>query len=219
MEVLLAAGIKVHRITNLANELAMALRARRIRLVAPIPGKNTVGIEVPNPHREVVLLRDLLESEAYHASRPEIPILLGKDGAGNTVVSDLSLMPHMLIAGATGSGKSVCLNSLIITCLMTRSPEELKMILVDPKMVELSDFADIPHLLCPVVTDIRGKGLMVAVEFADTIRAGDVFEGMLARGILVGCNPSYNCVRFMPPLTTGQDQIHTIADTLKDVLL
>ncbi len=154
-EVLLAAGIKVHRITNLASELAMALKARSIRLVAPIPGKSTVGIEVPNPKREIVHLRDLLESETYQASSHEIPVLLGKDGAGNPIVSDLTLMPHMLIAGATGSGKSVCLNSIIITSLMTRSPEEVKLILVDPKMVELSDFADIPHLLCPVVTDMK----------------------------------------------------------------
>jgi len=154
-EVLLAAGIKVHRITNLASELAMALKARSIRLVAPIPGKSTVGIEVPNPKREIVHLRDLLESETYQASSHEIPLLLGKDGAGNPIVSDLTLMPHLLIAGATGSGKSVCLNSIIITVLMTRSPEEVKLILVDPKMVELSDFADIPHLLCPVVTDMK----------------------------------------------------------------
>ena len=154
-EVLLAAGIKVHRITNLASELAMALKARSIRLVAPIPGKSTVGIEVPNPKREIVHLRDLLESETYQASSHEIPLLLGKDGAGNPIVSDLTLMPHLLIAGATGSGKSVCLNSIIITILMTRSPEEVKLILVDPKMVELSDFSDIPHLLCPVVTDMK----------------------------------------------------------------
>jgi len=154
-EVLLAAGTKVHRITNLANELAMALKARSIRLVAPIPGKSTVGIEVPNPTREIVHLRELLESDVYQASRHEIPLLLGKDGAGNPIISDLTLMPHLLIAGATGSGKSVCLNSIIITVLMTRSPEEVKLILVDPKMVELSDFAEIPHLLCPVVTDMK----------------------------------------------------------------
>ena len=154
-EVLLAPGIKVHRISNLASELAMALKAKRIRIVAPIPGKNTVGVEVPNPQREVVCLRDLLESDTYLTSRHEIPLLLGKDGAGHPIISDLTLMPHLLIAGATGSGKSVALNSVIVTCLMTRAPEELKLILIDPKMVELSDFADIPHLLCPVVTDMR----------------------------------------------------------------
>jgi S-DNA-T family DNA segregation ATPase FtsK/SpoIIIE len=154
-EILLAPGIKVHRISNLANELAMALKARRIRIVAPVPGKNTVGIEVPNPQRAIVGLRELLQSDVYRASRHEIPLLLGKDGAGHPVISDLTMMPHVLIAGATGSGKSVCLNASIITSLMTRSPEELKMILVDPKMVELSDFADIPHLLCPVVTDMK----------------------------------------------------------------
>lgn len=154
-EILLAPGIKVHRISNLANELAMSLKARRIRIVAPVPGKNTVGIEVPNPQRAIVGLRELLQSDAYRANRHEIPLLLGKDGAGHPVISDLTMMPHVLIAGATGSGKSVCLNASIITCLMTRSPEELKMILVDPKMVELSDFADIPHLLCPVVTDMK----------------------------------------------------------------
>lgn len=154
-EVLLAAGIKVHRITNLANELAMNLKARKIRIVAPIPGKNTVGIEVPNRTREVVYLRELLETHEATASRCELPIFIGKDGAGNPISSDLTLMPHLLIAGATGSGKSVALNSVITTFLMMRSPEELKMILIDPKMVELTSFADLPHLLCPVVTDMK----------------------------------------------------------------
>ncbi len=154
-EVLPAAGIKVHRISNLAREIAMALKAKKIRIVAPIPGKNTVGIEVPNRQRELVSLRDLLESETVTTRRSKIPILLGKDAAGNAITSDLAQMPHLMIAGATGSGKSVAINSIITTLLMTRSPDELKMILIDPKRVELSDFEDIPHLLCPVVADMK----------------------------------------------------------------
>lgn len=154
-EVTLGPGIKVHKIVSLADDLAMALSARSIRVVAPIPGKSAVGIEVPNGTREVVNLKDLLQSRQYRESELRIPILLGKDAAGEPIIEDLARMPHLLIAGSTGSGKSVCINSIIASFLMTRTPDDLKLILVDPKMVELSSFEDIPHLLTPVITDMK----------------------------------------------------------------
>ncbi|MGE3165192.1 MAG: DNA translocase FtsK [Planctomycetota bacterium] len=154
-EITLGPGIKVHKIVSLADDLAMALSARSIRVVAPIPGKSAVGIEVPNRTREVVNLKDLLQSRQYRESELRIPILLGKDAAGEPIIEDLARMPHLLIAGSTGSGKSVCINSIIASFLMTRTPDDLKLILVDPKMVELSSFEDIPHLLTPVITDMK----------------------------------------------------------------
>jgi hypothetical protein len=154
-EVSLAAGIKVHKIVSLADDLAMALKAESIRIVAPIPGKNTVGVEVPNKVRVTVGLRELLESRELKERKDRLPLALGKDIAGNPIISDLGEMPHLLIAGSTGSGKSVCINSIIVNLLMTKTPHEVKLILIDPKMVELAPFEDIPHLLTPVVTDMK----------------------------------------------------------------
>lgn len=154
-EVSLAAGIKVHKIVSLSDDLAMALSARSIRVVAPIPGKSAVGIEVPNRKREAVGLKELLLSKKYADLDYQLPLLIGKDVSGMPIIEDLAAMPHLLIAGSTGSGKSVCINAIIISMLMTRSPQELKLILVDPKMVEMSSFEDIPHLLTPVITDMK----------------------------------------------------------------
>lgn len=154
-ELALAAGIKVHKIMNLADDLAMALKAPSIRIVAPIPGKSTVGVEVPNKTRGIVRLRELLEAPEFREEEYQLPLALGKDVAGAPVISDLGDMPHLLIAGSTGSGKSICINSIITTLLLTRTPDEVKLILVDPKMVELAQFENIPHLLAPVVTDMK----------------------------------------------------------------
>ncbi len=154
-ELALAAGIKVHKIMNLADDLAMALKAPSIRIVAPIPGKSTVGVEVPNKTRGIVRLRELLEAQEFREEEYQLPLALGKDVAGAPVISDLGDMPHLLIAGSTGSGKSICINSIITTLLLTRTPDEVKLILVDPKMVELAQFENIPHLLAPVVTDMK----------------------------------------------------------------
>jgi S-DNA-T family DNA segregation ATPase FtsK/SpoIIIE len=154
-EISLAAGIKVHKIMNLADDLAMALKAQSIRIVAPIPGKSTVGIEVPNESRSMVGLRELIELMREDPKSYKLPLGLGRDTAGNPMIADLGEMPHLLIAGSTGSGKSVCINSVIISILMTKTPDEVKLILVDPKMVELAQFETIPHLLCPVVTDMK----------------------------------------------------------------
>ena len=154
-ELELAAGIKIGKIIGLSDDIARALKAQSVRVVAPIPGKSTVGVEVPNSTRQIVRLRELFESGILQRKRMTIPLLLGKDASGEPLVADLAQMPHLLIAGATGSGKSVCMNSIIMTFLLTQSPEDVKLILVDPKMVELSAFRDIPHLMTPVLTDMK----------------------------------------------------------------
>ena len=154
-ELELAAGIKIGKIIGLSDDIARALKAQSVRVVAPIPGKSTVGVEVPNSTRQIVRLRELFESGILNRKRMTLPLLLGKDASGEPLVADLAQMPHLLIAGATGSGKSVCMNSIIMTFLMTQTPEDVKLILIDPKMVELSAFRDIPHLMTPVLTDMK----------------------------------------------------------------
>ena len=153
-ELKLGAGIKVSQIATLSNDIARALKAHAIRVVAPISGKNTVGIEVPNLDKEPVRLRELINLAGKKASGMGLPLFLGKDAGGSALVADLRRMPHMLIAGTTGSGKSVCLNAITLSLLMTKRPDHVKMILVDPKMVEMSQFKDVPHLMCPIVTDM-----------------------------------------------------------------
>ncbi len=147
-------GVRVQRVTALQNDLALALAARSIRMQAPVPGQSVIGIEIPNAKASVVTLREVLESEQCEALKSPLKIALGKDVSGTPVLADLARMPHLLIAGSTGSGKSVCLNSLISCLLFHNSPERLRLLMVDPKMVELTVFNDVPHLLAPVVTDV-----------------------------------------------------------------
>lgn len=154
-EVELEPGLRLSKITGLSDDLAIALRAPSVRIVAPIPGKNTVGIEAPNDTRQIVRLREVIEETDGQARRMKIPIFLGKDVAGNPMVVDLAALPHLLIAGRTGTGKSVCLNSIITSILMTRGPDEVRMLMIDPKMVELSGYRKLPHLMHPVVTDMK----------------------------------------------------------------
>ncbi len=146
-------GIKVGRIAALADDLALAMRAQSLRIVAPIPGKAAVGIEVPNPRPRLVLLRELIESERFQQPGRTLPVAIGRNLEGGEVVDDLAKMPHLLIAGATGSGKSVCINSLITSLVYAHPPEKLKFLMIDPKMVELSMYAALPHLGLPVVTN------------------------------------------------------------------
>ncbi len=148
-----APGIKISRIVNLADDLSMALKAISIRVIAPIPGKAAIGVEVPNKNREPVSIRAVLESEAFSAAPSPLSIALGKDTNGQPVVANLARMPHLLIAGATGTGKSVCINSLLSSLLYRNTPEELRLLLIDPKRIELSTYEGIPHLIHPVVTD------------------------------------------------------------------
>ena len=161
-EVELEAGLRLSKISGLADDLAIALRVPSVRIVAPIPGKNTVGIEVPNNERQLVRLREVIEESAGKARKMRIPIYLGKDVSGNPMIVDLSTLPHLLIAGRTGTGKSVCLNSIIVSMLMSRGPDDVRMLMIDPKMVELSPYKRLPHLMHPVVTDMRKAEAILA---------------------------------------------------------
>ena len=152
-EILPAPGVKLAKITNLADNIALRLAAQSVRIVAPIPGKHAVGIEIPNRRRNIVSFGELLREDSFRAQKAAIPIALGKDIPGDAQIVDLTRMPHVLIAGATGSGKSVCVNSIICSVLYRRSHREVRMILIDPKIVELKFYNDIPHLLTPVITD------------------------------------------------------------------
>lgn len=152
-ELLPAAGVKVERISGLSNNLALSLKATSVRVQAPIPGKGLVGIEVPNATAMMVYLRELMEGDLWRAGKTRLPLVFGKDVGGNDLVADLATMPHLLIAGATGTGKTVCMNSVLAGLLMARTPDQLKLILVDPKIVEFSFYNGMPHLLAPVVTD------------------------------------------------------------------
>ncbi len=154
-ELELAAGVKVSQISALANDMARALGAGAVRVVAPLPGKHTIGIEVPNSEKEKVRMKDMMQLAGSKPRGMAIPLFLGKDSSGEALVSDLTKMPHLLIAGTTGSGKSVCINSIITGILLTRRPDEVKMILIDPKMVEMTAFNMIPHLMCPIVTETQ----------------------------------------------------------------
>jgi len=150
-----APGVKINKVVSLADDLAMALRATTIRIVAPIPGKSVIGIEVANVNREPVRLEDIITSEAFERSKSKLTLALGKDITGNPVMTDLAKMPHLLIAGATGSGKSVALNAMICSILYKATPDETKLLLIDPKRIELSAYEGIPHMISPVVVDAR----------------------------------------------------------------
>jgi S-DNA-T family DNA segregation ATPase FtsK/SpoIIIE len=153
-EILPAPGVKLSRIVNLQDNIALRLAASSVRIVAPIPGKHAVGIEVPNKKRNIVSFREIIEGELRReGKKQEIPVVLGKDITGEAMAIDLALMPHLLIAGSTGSGKSVCVNAMILSILYQRHPADCKLIMIDPKIVELKLYNDIPHLLTPVITE------------------------------------------------------------------
>ena len=161
-EIQLEAGLRLQKVTALADDLAIALRVPSVRIVAPIPGKNTVGVEVPNENRQVVRLREVMEQCEGKIGRMNIPLFLGNDAVGAPMLVDLAKMPHLLIAGRTGTGKSVCLNAIISSILMTRRPDEVRMLMIDPKMVELSGYGRLPHLMHPVVTDMKKAEAILA---------------------------------------------------------
>ena len=150
-----APGVKINKIVNLSDDLSLALRAASIRIVAPIPGKAVIGIEIPNSVRETVRFKEVVVSNAFEKSKSKLPLCLGKDIVGNPVVAELDKMPHLLIAGATGSGKSVALNAMICSFLYRSTPDQVRLIMVDPKRIELSSYDGIPHLITPVVTDVK----------------------------------------------------------------
>jgi S-DNA-T family DNA segregation ATPase FtsK/SpoIIIE len=181
-EIALETGLRVNRVTALADDLALNLRVPSVRVVAPIPGKNTVGIEVPNEHRATVRLKELLTADA-RAAGARLPLYLGKDSEGRPLMYDLADMPHLLIAGRTGTGKSVCLNAVILSLLMTRTPDDCKLILIDPKMLELSEYSKIPHLMHPVVTDMKKAEAILAWAVDKMDERYDLLKRARVRGI------------------------------------
>ena len=175
-----AAGVKISKIVGLADDLALALKAESIRVVAPIPGKGTLGIEIPNVERQPVVIRDIISASEFKQQKGKLILALGKDTTGKPVFGDLSKMPHLLIAGATGTGKSVCLNAIIISLLYRATPEEVRLLLIDPKRIELSSYEGIPHLLHPVVTDPKKANIALKWAVAEMERR---YELLTLKGV------------------------------------
>ena len=178
-----ARGVKVSRIANLQDDLALAMKATAIRIIAPIPGRGAVGIEIPNEHPAIVYLKDTLASEAFQQLKTEIPIALGKDTTGRVACADLAKMPHLLVAGATGSGKSICLNALLTGMIFRSTPAEVRFVLIDPKRLELPRYAGIPHLLSPVVTDAKQAGMALQWLVSEMDRRYDILSTLTVRDI------------------------------------
>lgn len=208
-----APGIKVSRITGLSNDIALALATSEIRMEAPIPGKAAIGIEVPNRNKTSVYLRSLIESKEYKAVSSNIPFALGKDIAGKNIIASIDKMPHLLIAGATGSGKSVCINSLIMSILFKGKPDEVKLILVDPKVVELSVYNGLPHLLIPVVTDPRKAANALNWAVSEMTNRYKVFAANSVRDI-----QTYN-EKMLRENGEKMPQIVIIIDELADLMM
>ena len=207
-----APGIKVSKITSLSNDLAMALATSQIRMEAPIPGKAAIGIEVANKIKSSVHLRSIVESKEYKSANTNIPFALGKDIAGKNIVASIDKMPHLLIAGATGSGKSVCINTLIMSILFRAKPDEVKLILIDPKVVELSIYNSVPHLLIPVVTDPRKAANALNWAVSEMTNRYKIFAANSVRDIF-----SYN-ERMIKENKEKMPQIVIIIDELADLM-
>ena len=178
-----APGIKINKITSLADDLALGLKAASVRIVAPIPGKSAVGIEVANREKEIVYLKEILASEAFKKARSKLTLALGKDISGRPVVTDLAKMPHLLIAGATGTGKSVCLHAMLLSLLYKATPEEVRLLLIDPKRIELSVYENIPHLLYPVVLEPKTATQALKWAVAEMERRYQLLEEARARNL------------------------------------
>jgi S-DNA-T family DNA segregation ATPase FtsK/SpoIIIE len=222
-----AVGVKGSQIVNLVKDLARALSVVSIRVVETIPGKSCMGLEIPNPHRQTVRLSEILGSEAYHALNSPLAIALGKDIAGNPVVADLGRMPHLLVAGTTGSGKSVALNAMILALLYKAEPRNIRLILIDPKMLELSVYQDIPHLLTPVVTDMKQAVNALTWCVAEMDRRYKLMNWIGARN-LSGYNHRVTEQKFEDPFAldagkaetlTPLPQIVVVIDELADLMM
>ena len=207
-----APGVKVSRITSLADDIALNLAAMSVRIEAPIPGKAAVGVEIPNDKVEMVRLRDVLESPDARKHPSRIAVGLGKDNSGRYIVADIAKMPHVLIAGQTGSGKSVCINAIITSILFRASPEEVKLILIDPKVVELSIYNDIPHLVCPVVTDPKKAASALDWAVAEMTKRYKLFAERGVRDI-----KGYN--KSLKPGEKLMPQMVIIIDELADLMM
>jgi len=212
-----AEGVRVNKIANLADDIALNLAAETIRIEAPIPGKQAVGIEIPNKEKESVPLRDVIESEEFEDNNSKLSVALGKDVAGKVVLADIAKMPHVLIAGSTGSGKSVCINTIITSIIFNSKPSEVKLVMVDPKVVELSVYNGIPHLLIPVVTDPRKAAGALAWAVQEMDHRYNLFAEKGVRD-LKGYNASLE--RETEDGTTGKlPQIVIIVDELADLMM
>ena len=209
-----AEGVRVSKIANLADDIALNLAAESIRIEAPIPGKQAVGIEIPNTENEVVHLRDIIASDAFQGHKSKLAFALGKDVAGKEVVADIAKMPHVLIAGATGSGKSVCINTLIASIIYKAKPSEVKLLMVDPKVVELSVYNGIPHLLIPVVTDPKKAAGALAWAVQEMINRYNLFAKKGVRDI-----KGYNEAVEKEGETGKLPQIVIIIDELSDLMM
>lgn len=214
-----AVGVKVSKIVNLSDDLALALAAKDIRIEAPIPGKSAVGIEVPNQEISLVSLREVLESPKYKQNKTKLAIGLGRDISGEPVIADLARMPHLLIAGATGSGKSVCINAIVTSLLMKAKPNEVKLMMIDPKMVELSVYNGIPHLLIPVVTDPKKASQALKKVVEEMERRYELFSNTGTRNI-----EGYNeYIRSQSKKKSGEKEplpyIVVIVDELADLMM
>ena len=209
-----AEGVRVSKIANLADDIALNLAAETIRIEAPIPGKQAVGIEVPNKEKEAVHLREVLESEEFRNNKSKLTVALGKDVAGNIQLADIAKMPHVLIAGSTGSGKSVCINTIITSIIYNAKPSEVKMVMVDPKVVELSVYNGIPHLLIPVVTDPKKAAGALAWAVQEMDNRYNLFASKGVRDIK-GYNKAIEKEEGMGKLP----QIVIIVDELADLMM
>ena len=214
-----AAGIKVSKIANLSDDLALAMRALAVRIVAPIPGKAAVGIEIPNSVRQPVALKEILASEEFHSQQGQLPLALGKDILGRPVITDLAQIPHLLIAGATGSGKSVGINAMVCSLLFRVSPEEAKFIMIDPKMLELSVYEGIPHLLAPVVTNPKRAALALRGVIEEMERRYALLADKGVRNV-----EGYNTLIAMKKPETSEEEeplpyIVVVIDELADLMM
>ena len=209
-----AEGVRVSKIANLADDIALNLAAETIRIEAPIPGKQAVGIEVPNKENEIVPLRDIIDCDEFKNHKSKLAFALGKDVAGNAVVTDIAKMPHVLIAGATGSGKSVCINTLIASIIYKAKPSEVKLVMVDPKVVELSVYNGIPHLLIPVVTDPKKAAGALAWAVQEMVNRYSLFASKNVRDI-----KGYNAALESEGGAHKLPQIVIIIDELSDLMM
>ena len=209
-----AEGVRVSKIANLADDIALNLAAETIRIEAPIPGKQAVGIEIPNKEKEMVVLRDIIDSDEFRSAKSKLSFAVGKDAAGDVIVSDIAKMPHVLIAGSTGSGKSVCINTLIASIIYKSKPSEVKLLMVDPKVVELSVYNGIPHLLIPVVTDPKKAAGALAWAVQEMVNRYHLFAEKNVRDI-----QGYNEVLEKEGIEEKLPQIVIIIDELADLMM
>ena len=219
-EIIVPSGTKVSRIVGINKEIALAMAAKEVRIQAPIPGKNTIGIEIPNREISSVGFREVLEATWQNNGANKILVALGKDIMGTSILADLSKMPHLLVAGSTGSGKSVCINTIICSILMRYKPDEVKLVLVDPKKVELTNYNGIPHLLCPVVSDPKKASVVLQKVVAEMEKRYDIFAEKEVKNI-AGYNDLIEKERKKNPdiNTTRMQYIVVIIDELADLML